>query len=282
LRHRGAKNTFGDLFVKNTIVDYYSSYDEKNRLLERHSLERLRTQEIITRYLGKASGKILDIGGAAGVYSFWLANQGHSVDLIDITPKHIEQAKEYEVQSGIKLSSALVGDACELPFKNDYYDIVLLMGPMYHILDKDKRNQTLLEAKRVLNNKGTLFIAAISKYASMFDGFLENIVDDNDFYKIIIEDIDTGKHINTTSKPQYFTDSYFHHPEELKNEIVEAGLRIVDFLAVEGLGNYIPNVEIKLENDDYKEKLFTILRLTEKESTIMGISNHFLCVCNKE
>ena len=94
--------------MKNTIVNYYSSYDEKNRLLVRHSLERLRTQEIITRYLGKSSRNILDIGGAAGVYSFWLANQGHSVDLIDITPKHIEQAKETEIKGSIKLHSALV------------------------------------------------------------------------------------------------------------------------------------------------------------------------------
>ena len=268
--------------MKNTIVNYYSSYDEKNRLLVRHSLERLRTQEIITRYLGKSSRNILDIGGAAGVYSFWLANQGHSVDLIDITPKHIEQAKETEIKGSIKLHSALVGDACELPFSDEYYDIVLLMGPMYHILDKAKRNLALREAKRVLKKDGIMFIAAISKYASMFDGFFENIVDDNNFYKIVIEDIDTGKHINTTSNHQYFTDSYFHHPEELKKEVVEAELHIVDFLAVEGLGNYIPNVESKLTNENYKEKLFNVLRKTEKESSIMGISNHFLCICNKE
>lgn len=46
------------------IIDYYLKYDEKDRLADRHSLERIRSQEIISRYLSKDKLRILDIGGA--------------------------------------------------------------------------------------------------------------------------------------------------------------------------------------------------------------------------
>jgi ubiquinone/menaquinone biosynthesis C-methylase UbiE len=268
--------------MNDPIVDYYSNYDEKNRLIVRHSLERIRTQEIISRYLVQKNLKILDIGGAAGVYSFWLSKLGHSVDLVDITPKHIDQAKEHEKESGIILNSIVVGDALNLQFENERYDIALLMGPMYHLLDKENRKKALSEAKRILKQSGIMFISAISKYASMFDGFLEDIVNDNEFYKIICRDLETGKHINHTDNPNYFTDSFFHHPNELKNEIIESGLKIIDMLAVEGFGNYVPNIEEKMKNQEYKMKLLEILRITEKESSIMGISNHFLCIVKRE
>jgi 2-polyprenyl-3-methyl-5-hydroxy-6-metoxy-1,4-benzoquinol methylase len=268
--------------MSDTIIEYYSNYDEKNRILIRHSLERIRTQEIINRYLDLNKKKIIDIGGAAGVYSFWLAELGHSVELIDITPIHIDQAKEHQVESGIKLNSIMVGDALNLPFKNEIFDVALLMGPMYHLLNKDRRIQALNEASRVIQKNGIVFISAISRYASMFDGFLEDFIKDDEFYKIVYRDIETGKHINHTNNPNYFIDSYFHHPNELENEIVESGLRLIDMYAVEGLGNYIPNIEERMKDDSYRNKLMEILRMTEKEPSIMGISNHFLCVAGKK
>lgn len=80
----------------NEIIKFYSEYDEHNRLLDKNSIERIRTQEIISRYLPNRKLKILDIGGATGVYSFWLSSLGHKVDLIDLVPKHVDQARERE------------------------------------------------------------------------------------------------------------------------------------------------------------------------------------------
>ena len=59
------------------IIDHYNQYDEAERL--KHDigpLEQIRTQELITRYLPPAPAVVLDVGGATGVYSFWL--DGHS------------------------------------------------------------------------------------------------------------------------------------------------------------------------------------------------------------
>ena len=281
LRHRGAKNIIGDV-MSDTIVQYYSKFDEKSRLQDQHSLERIRTQEIISRYLNSNTLSILDIGGAAGIYSFWLTGLGHKVDLIDLTPKHIEEAKKVEIESKIKLHSLTIGNACNLPFKDDSYEIVLLMGPMYHILEKDQRMKALSEAKRVLKSNGFIFVAAISRFASMFDAFIKELIEDNEFYPIMLRDIESGKHINPTKRPEYFTDAYFHQPDELKNEIEEAGIKCLGILPVEGLGNSIPEIQKKIQNEGYKEKLLNAIRKTENESSILGVSSHFLGIGKKE
>ena len=70
------------------IDDFYNKYNEGERLFQ--SLGRLeftRTCDIINRYLGDTGETILDIGGATGHYSFWLAEKGYQAHLIDIVEK---------------------------------------------------------------------------------------------------------------------------------------------------------------------------------------------------
>ncbi|MDD2476448.1 MAG: class I SAM-dependent methyltransferase, partial [Dysgonamonadaceae bacterium] len=62
--------------------------------MTRKPLEFLRCKEIISRYLICDEMEIADIGGATGAFSYWLAQLGHRVHLLDFTPLHIEQAKE--------------------------------------------------------------------------------------------------------------------------------------------------------------------------------------------
>jgi 2-polyprenyl-3-methyl-5-hydroxy-6-metoxy-1,4-benzoquinol methylase len=264
------------------ILEYYLNYDEKGRLGSRHSLEKIRTQEIISRYLSKEKLKILDVGGANGIYSFWLASMGHSVDLIDLVPKHVKQAKEAEQEKGIKLSSITLGDACKLPYDENIYDIVLLMGPLYHLQEKKQRLLALSEAKRVLKLNGIIFAAAISKFASLIDGFRSDFVEDNEFKRILVGDLKNGKHINNTNNKHYFTSAYFHYPDELKNEIEETGIVCKKVLSVEGFSCCIRDIEIKLKDEGYKKFILECIKKTEEESSIMGMSFHLLGIGKKE
>jgi ubiquinone/menaquinone biosynthesis C-methylase UbiE len=259
-----------------TIVDFYSKYDEMNRLVDRHSLERVRTEEIIGRCLDKPGLRILDIGGASGIYSFWLAEMGHVVDLIDLTPKHIEQALEAQRTKGSKLNSARVGDACSLPFEDKSYDVALLMGPLYHLQEREQRIRALSEAKRVLVRGGTIVVAAISKYASLFDGYLKNLVADKAFCEIMREDIRSGRHMNQEEDPRYFTKAYFHHASELREEMEAAGIGSCRVVAVEGFGLCVPGIEGKMDDIGFKTRILDDLRQLEADPTIIGISPHYL------
>src|SRR6187399_1549074 len=134
---------------RNKINQYYASEIEKDRLaLEFFMLEGLRTKEIISRYLSKHSMNIIDIGGGAGYYSFWLQEKGHRVTLVDLSPKNIELARDHALAAGIQLADMRAGDATKLDFKEGEFDLALLCGPLYHLTDKEERLKALSEAKR--------------------------------------------------------------------------------------------------------------------------------------
>ena len=146
---------------KQEVKNYYAGKVEKGRLnLEIFQLEGIRTKEIITRYIPDNSEKnIIDIGGGPGYYSLWLKSKGHNVHLIDLSPENIELAKGNEIESNIKLDSIEAGDATDLPYENDQFDVALLLGPLYHLIERKDRIEALSEAKRVLKPGGILICA---------------------------------------------------------------------------------------------------------------------------
>ena len=94
-------------------VNHYEQIEEADRLTRIVSqIELVRTQELMRRFLPEPPAVVLDVGGAAGIHSFWLAKLGYQVHLLDAMPHHIEQAKESAAkQSDTQLASMEVGDA---------------------------------------------------------------------------------------------------------------------------------------------------------------------------
>jgi len=137
---------------RNKITQYYSNETEKKRFeIDFFMLEGIRTKEIVSRYLFKDKMSIIDIGGGAGYYSFWLQEKGHNMNLVDLSPKNIELAKRQTLDTGMQLANCEIGDATNLNFKDETFDLALLFGPLYHLTDKAERLKALSEAKRVQN-----------------------------------------------------------------------------------------------------------------------------------
>ena len=135
------------------ILSFYRQTRESKRLTNdvRGQIEFARTQEIIRRYLPVPPAVVLDIGGGAGPYACWLAKAGYEVHLVDPVDLHIEQAKEAsDRQPEIPIASISLGDARALRFASMSADAVLLLGPLYHLIDESDRLLALREAHRVL------------------------------------------------------------------------------------------------------------------------------------
>jgi hypothetical protein len=99
------------------IIDYYSQVPEESRLAAGSSrLEFERTKELIARLLPSGPVQIADVGGGSGPYAFWLAGLGHSVHLVDATPRLIEEAKRQNGVSGQPLASE-TRVACRRPMR---------------------------------------------------------------------------------------------------------------------------------------------------------------------
>jgi S-adenosylmethionine-dependent methyltransferase len=148
------------------IQAYYDACVEKENIrLERHQQERDITWRYLDKYLPKR-GRILEIGAATGAYTIPLAKKGYSVTAVDLAPKNVEACKKRVAKEGLeKKVACFVADGRELkgvPGKN--YDVVLLMGPLYHLWLKEDREEVVREAYRRLKKGGVVFSVFVSRY----------------------------------------------------------------------------------------------------------------------
>jgi SAM-dependent methyltransferase len=209
------------------IVDYYTErYREDLRLDGRPQarLERLRTVELLGDLLPPPGARILDVGGGTGAYARQLVTWGYRVRLADLVPAHAAQAR-----AGQPPVEADVADARALPYADDAYDAVLLLGPLYHLLRAKERVTALAEAVRVTRPGGRVIAAAISRFAGPLD--LTSTA------RLTAQSLAEARDLLTDGRndPEFgFTHAYFHRPAELADECRAAGLTAVEVHGIEG------------------------------------------------
>jgi ubiquinone/menaquinone biosynthesis C-methylase UbiE len=268
-----------DQRLPDETISYYDAGKERDRLQAGASrIELTRTQDILRRVLPSAPAHILDIGGGPGAYAAWLAREGYEVQLLDPVPLHVEQATDAASHQPDRPFSAMQGDARALPYADRSADVALLLGPLYHLTERTDRLQALREARRVLRPGGVVAAAAISRFTSLLDGLWRGYLDDPDFVQIVERDLRDGQHRNPSNHPGYFTTAYFHHPDELAEEIMTAGLELESVRAIEGPAWLIPDLDHWWENDTRRERLLAYLASVEREPSLVGASAHMLAI----
>lgn len=120
------------------------------------------TMRILKSYL-PSKAKILDLGGAAGAYTFPLTKMGYEMYLADLSEKLIEEAKMRKEKEDLENVKACdVVNAIDLGiYKDNEFDVVLLFGPLYHLLEDSERQACIKEIRRVLKNGGLVFASFI-------------------------------------------------------------------------------------------------------------------------
>lgn len=255
--------------IDQEIVEHYNSYDESQRLTGGFgNLERERTKELIQRCLPTPPATIMDIGGAGGVYSFWLASLGHNVHLVDIVPRHIEQARQASNDGPTKLKSIKVGDARNLDFPDESADVVMMHGPLYHLTDRDDRLQALSEARRVLRPGGRLLGFAITRYAGLIYGLTQGHVFDAEYLSMLREEVQTGLRKDAPSWANTFISAYFHKPEELEEEVKEAGLIHEGTLGIVGPAWLVPDLDASWADEEKRKTIMEVAWMVEDESVL--------------
>ncbi|HUJ52336.1 MAG TPA: class I SAM-dependent methyltransferase [Steroidobacteraceae bacterium] len=264
------------------IRSYYDRSPEESRLESgAFRLEQLRTRELILRHAPPPPVPVLDVGGAAGAYAFWLAEAGYEVRLVDAVPRLIEVARARNLQATHPLGACAVGDARALSAASGSVQMVLLLGPLYHLLNPVDRGAALREAARVLRPGGVLLAAGISRYASALEGLSRELLVDDDFAGIVARDLADGQHRNPTARLDYFTSAYFHRPQDLRREVSEAGFEVEALYGIEGPGWILPDLEERLDDPERRDMLLSVARSLESEEAMLGSSAHLLVVGRK-
>jgi len=252
------------------VKAFYEDYKEDERE-GRESLEFLRSKDIISRYLAKPDMEIADVGGATGAYSFWLAEMGHRVHLLDLAPNHIEIAKQKGQGKGLALSSYSCADARELPYEDQSMDMVLLMGALYHLQSPEARARCLSETFRILKPGGLILCTIMNRFAlviasqkyKLFDSYSREYIENS---------FKTGIH----DKASF----YAHTPDEIISEMTSAQFESIQLIAVEGIGNALTNNQVP-EDKREAARLLWCIELTETVPELLGASRNIIAVGRK-
>ncbi len=264
------------------IKDYYQRNAEESRLqFGSGPLEEARTRELIERHLPKAPAEIVDVGGGAGVYAFWLAEGGFQVQLVDASPRLIDEARRRNSTAAHRLIACSVGDARNIPADDESVSAVLMLGPLYHLTEAEDRVTALREGCRVLQRGGVLFAAAISRWGSALDGLARELFLDKRFAGIVERDIREGQHRNETERPDFFTTAYFHRPDELADELALGGLAVENLYGIEGPAWLLPDFAERWQNPERRATILNVARMLEREPFVIGCSAHLLAVGRK-
>lgn len=262
------------------IIDSYEEIDEENRLQSSlaRRVEFISTTEAIEPYILPGM-KVLDCGCGVGIYSIYLARRQASVTAIDLVPKHIKRLQELIMQDPNLLIDASVKNAVDLSqYKNEMFDMVLCLGPLYHLVSKEQQMQCLNECLRVTKTNGIIAIAYISPYSVLpcvARGGTTRI--STELITKIIDD----KKITSDDPCCFWTDNCYYTPEEIEVLVRNAGMEIVDHLASDGQSIAFQSVINSMDEQEYAIWLAYHRRVC-REPSIIGTSNHGLLITRKK
>ena len=255
------------------VSSFYEQANEDGRLQRsRHGqMEYLTTMRYIHRYLNSGS-KVLEIGAGTGRYSIALAKEGMAVTAVELAESNLAALKENA--KGLENIRAYQGDATDLGrFTDDFFDVTLVLGPMYHLYETEEINKAIDEAIRVTKPGGVLFFAFLSVYAIMYANYLygnwalgqeENFTHD---YQV--------RHF----KEQLFTGYDVTEFEKLFSD------KPVDWITTAGTDGLLEPIEgrpdFHLSDKDFEAFAAWYLAFAEKRE-LLGHTSHLLYICRKK
>ena len=283
---RGSLVAGGAATLVATVLDpaiqaHYDLGVERPRLARESNLEWVRTQELLDRYLPPPPASVLDVGGGPGVYAGWLADKGYAVRLIDPVPRHVAEARALAQAQPEHPFDVALGDARSLDAPGAAFDAVLLMGPLYHLVERAERLIALREAGRVVRPGGPVIAVGISRFASLLDGLRFGWLTDPLFRAMVDQDLKTGQHRNPRpeQRPEWFTTAYFHDPAGLAEEVAAAGLDVEAVLGIEGPGWMIWRE--RWDDPAQQAALLDAARAVERDPAIQAASAHLMLVARR-
>ncbi|MDC7220713.1 MAG: class I SAM-dependent methyltransferase [Spirochaetales bacterium] len=261
-----------------TLSSHYQSIVEGDRLFRSraHSIEFYTTLGVIEKYLTKP-GRILELGAGHGVYSLYLAEQGHSVVATDIVEDNVNKmsalvTKENEANLEVRQLDAL--EASKV-FKAEF-DLTLCLGPLYHLRREEERATCLRECAAVTGEGGILILAYINKHFAI--PYIQSL--GAQFNKKDYEEMAKTSWDYKDFPDDFMNISYYSTPEAMAEEVEESGLKILDHVAADGMYTLLKDSIEKLTDEAFRDLLDYHMSKASLLSSL-GASSHNLIICQK-
>lgn len=263
---------------------YYDEFAEGEwERLDRDPVTRMEfenTTDYLDRHLPE-SAHVLDAGGAAGRYACWLAERGHDVTLVDVSPEQVELAREKAGERGVAdRVAAERGDVRDLRFEDGRFDAVCCLGgPLSHVVDDDERATAMGELRRVAASGAPAFVSVIGRFAAIRDILKFNLDASHGLLAPIAEDGKyTAERVEEYGVGEGWAECHFFRADEFESELEGAGFEVERLVGLEGVANRM-KTELEEADDEAVESVREVVRMLREDRTAVDFSEHVLAVC---
>ncbi|MBQ7715149.1 MAG: class I SAM-dependent methyltransferase [Clostridia bacterium] len=257
---------------KEQILNKYETGCEEGRA-ERsrsESLEFHYTKRHLSNFI-KPDSRVIELGCGTGYYGMYFADKCAEYFGVDLVPGQIEIFRSKIASAGLKNVNCAVGDATDLSkIGDDSYDVVLCLGPMYH-LSPEEREKCFAECARICKPGGVAafaYITVCGVYAGAciyFSDRYPNELTNNNVFKLGTDDL----------RPGIF---WFVSPEEIEREAGAFGFEKLDDL---GTDFFILSEIVNGMDDEAFELIRPLYDRMTTSGSCTGLSNHALLICRK-
>jgi S-adenosylmethionine-dependent methyltransferase len=261
------------------IAAHYDGELERERSrLDRHQLEHDLTWRYLDQYL-PTQGSILEVGAATGTYTLKLAKRGYSLTSVDLSATLLDECRVRLAGEGLeKQVRVAVADARDLSrITEKGFDAALLMGPLYHLVEKEDRMMALRQVSDRLREGGIIFSTFISRYGIMGDVMkvMPYWVEDQTEVQFLLAHGRRPDHY-----PRVGFRGYFPTVPEIAPLHEALGFETLVLAGVEPAISADDDIYNRLEGEQRRLWLDLLYEISTDESTI-GASRHLLYIGRK-
>ena len=261
------------------LDEHYNKFFEEKRLDSRHGqveyrLTAKRIKDVLNEIekTGRKKGEIrvADIGAGTGRYAIPLFEEGYDVTAVELVQHNLGIMKQK-----CPSLNCYKGNALKLKrIPDESCDVVLLLGPMYHLFSYEDKLKALSEAKRICKCGGRIFVAYLmNEYGIITYGFKE---------KHILEVKSEGRltdDYQCVSRVEHLYDYVrIETIDALKND---ASLKREILFTPDGPANYMRPFLNQLSEEEFEEFVSYVESISTR-SDLMGAAAHTVDVLIKE
>jgi len=260
---------------RQTIAEAYNAgvEEEYNRLTETplREAEFQLIKELLDEYIPDGT-TIIDIGSGPGRYAEHLLKRNCKVGVVDLSAKSLkafsDRMRNTQCQSNIVFNQ--VSCATQLDWIADNSaDAILLMGPLYHLIDDAHRAIALAHCNRILKSGGYLFSVFLSPFPVKITPPM--ITPKDSFAK--------NQHITHTIFKGFQVPQFRCWPMEAKKIMSDNNFETIRIRNIEGTATFLPDShwEGTWPNEKKEDLLSTLIETCEKPE-LLGITHQFISV----
>ena len=264
------------------LIIYYNKFNEDKRLETAHGkVEYLTAIKYIEKYLSTLDNPtIADIGAGTGKYAIYFSKK-YDVSAVELVKHNL---KVITSKSDVK---AYQGNALDLKmFKDESFDVVLLFGPMYHLISFEDKIKCLNEAKRILKPNGLIFISyCMNEYANIYlmkqtllcieNAIITHMFKENNI-ESSIQSVDSKYHVISHPNDLY---SFVRIPE-IKKISKNCNLKRIKMISQDGPTEYLKKEINNMSKEEFKIYLDYHFKTCEYKE-LLGSSRHILDILRK-